>query len=108
MPRTVVPFAHRKNKVTRLIVPFLYENPGATINDVIDPDTGSPVEALYFYQGLRQNLIVQQRDDVKSGERGRPAKRWNLSKGERDRIRKQRNRAAKANEPVATPEPALV
>lgn len=100
MPRTVVPFAHRTNKVTRVIVPYLYENPGAQINDVIDPDTGKPVEALYFYQGLRQKLIVQQPDDVKSGLRGRPAKRWKLAKGERDRITKQRKREA-ARELVA-------
>lgn len=84
----------RDNKVTRLIVPALYDTPGLTINEIVDPKTNKPVEALYFYDALRAGLIEQQSDPVRTGRRGRPAKRWKLTKGTRDRVRKQRQREA--------------
>ena len=96
----------RDNKITRLIVPALYDTPGLTINEVVDPATGKPVEALYFYDALKANVIEQMDEPVRTGKRGRPAKRWKLTKATRDRVRKQRQRQAKVNEPVATPENA--
>lgn len=84
------------SKIERLIVPALYETPGLTINEIVDPNTGKPVEALYFYEALAQGVIVQQAEPVRTGKRGRPAKRWNLAKGTRDRIRRQRKREASA------------
>ena len=92
----------RDNKITRIILPALYETPGLTINEIVDPSTGKPVEALYFYdaakgEGTLENpvnpLIEQMAEPVRTGKRGRPAKRWKLTKGTRDRIRKQRKRA---------------
>lgn len=82
------------NKITRLIVPVLYDKPGSTINDVIDPKTGKPVEALYFYDALKAGVIEQLSEVVKTGKRGRPAKQWKLTKATRDRVRKQRKREA--------------
>ena len=98
----------RDNKITRLIVPALYDAPGTPIKQIVDPNTNKPVEALYFYEALRKGTLVQMEDDVRTGLRGRPAKRWKLSKSARDAERKRRQRAAKQQEPVATPEPALV
>jgi hypothetical protein len=101
----------RDNKITRLIIPALYDTPGLTINEVIDPKTESPVEALYFYEarGIDKDgnpkldsqgnpvkpLIEQMNDDVRTGRRGRPAKRWKLTKATRDQVRRARQRAAK-------------
>jgi hypothetical protein len=86
----------RTNKITRLIVPALYDTPGLTINEVIDPNTGKPVEALYFYDAETAGVIEKLNEPVRSGKRGRPANRWKLTKGTRDKVRKQRQRAAKA------------
>lgn len=87
----------RDNKITRVIVPALYDTPGLTINEIVDERTGNPVEALYFYDALRAGTIVQMDEPIRTGKRGRPAKRWKLSKSTRDRVRKQRQReAAKA------------
>lgn len=100
----------RDNKITRVIVPALYDTPGMTINEVVDERTGKPVEALYFYDALRAGVIEQQSEPVRTGKRGRPAKRWKLTKATRDRVRKQRQREAakQAEAKVApTPEPAL-
>lgn len=114
----------RDNKITRLIIPALYDTPGLTINEIVDPKTGKPVEALYFYsaRGLDKDgepvldkngepikpLIEQMDEPVRTGKRGRPAKRWKLTKATRDRVRKQRQREAEKNAPVATPEAAAV
>lgn len=106
----------RNNKTTRLILPALYDagSAGLTINEVVDPRTGNPVEALYFYDAANPEkndgkaLIEQTSEPVRTGERGRPARRWKLTKSTRDRITKQRKRAQQSAEPVATPEPALV
>lgn len=117
----------RDNKTTRLILPALFETPGLTINEIVDPKTGRPVEALYFYEarGINQDgtpkldkddnpvkpLIEQMDEPVRTGKKGRPAKRWKLTKSTRDRMLKQRKRAeAQAREASveATPEPALV
>lgn len=84
----------RDNKITRLIIPALFETPGLTINEIVDPNTGKPVEALYFYEGIKQGLIEQQAEPVRSGKRGRPAKRWKLTKSTRDKVRKAQKRAA--------------
>lgn len=102
----------RDNKINRLIIPALYDTPGLTINEVIDPNTGKPVEALYFYQALGfdkdgkpvldkdgnpvPTLIEQMDEPVRTGRRGRPAKRWKLTKATRDKVRRQRQRAAKS------------
>jgi len=107
----------RDNKITRVIIPALYDTPGLTINEIVDPRTNKPVEALYFYQarGLDKDgkpvldkdgepvtpLIEQMSEPVRTGKRGRPAKRWKLTKSTRDKVRKQRQRAAKADAQVA-------
>jgi hypothetical protein len=101
----------RDNKITRLIIPALYDTPGLTINEVIDPNTGNPVEALYFYEarGFDKDgnphldkdgqpvkpLIEVMPEPVRTGKRGRPANRWKLTKSVRDSERKRRQRAAK-------------
>jgi hypothetical protein len=85
----------RDNKVTRLIIPALYDTPGLTINEVVDSRTGKPVEALYFYDALKAGVIEQMDEPVRTGKRGRPARRWKLTKATRDRVRKQRQRAEK-------------
>lgn len=92
------------NKITRLIIPALYETPGLTIKEIVDPRTNKPVEALYFYEAARGEgtldepikPLIERREDVRTGERGRPAKRWYLTKAVRDAERKRRQRAAKA------------
>lgn len=95
----------RDNKITRLIIPALYDTPGLTINEIVDPRTGKPVEALYFYDAAKvedaqgnpvKPLIEQMTEPVRTGKRGRPAKRWKLTKATRDRVRKQRQRQADA------------
>jgi hypothetical protein len=102
----------RDNKITRLILPALYDagSAGLTINEVVDPRTGKPVEALYFYDAANPEkndgkaLIEQTTEPVRTGLRGRPARRWKLTKSTRDRITKQRKRAAakvEQAEPVA-------
>lgn len=97
----------RDNKITNLIIPALYETPGLSINEIVDPKTSKPVEALYFYDALRAGVIEQYAEPVRTGKRGRPAKRWKLTKATRDRVRRQRQReAAKSVEP--TTENALV
>jgi hypothetical protein len=118
----------RNNKITRVILPALYDTPGLSIPEVIDPATGKSVEALYFYaaqaggvevknkktgevkfHAFPEGKLIEQYDEpVRTGKPGRPARRWKLTKNTRDRIRRQRAREAKANELVATPEPALV
>jgi hypothetical protein len=110
----------RNNKITRVILPALFETPGLTINEIVDPRTGKPVEALYFYAAAAvedkdgnplKPVIEQTGEDVRTGKQGRPAKRWKLTKSTRDRMVKQAKReAAKAAEASveATPEPALV
>lgn len=112
---TAVKSKTRDNKITRLIIPALYDTPGLTINEIKDPTTGKPVEALYFYMALDGGhkvknkktgeerfvalpggqVIEQMPEPVRTGLRGRPAKRWKLTKATRDRVRKQRQRAAK-------------
>jgi translation elongation factor P/translation initiation factor 5A len=90
----------RDNKITRVILPALYNTPGLTINAVLDKD-GQPVKPL----------IEQMDEPVRTGKRGRPAKRWKLTKATRDKMRKQEKRAQEkvAEATVeATPEPALV
>lgn len=91
----------RNNKITRLIVPALYDTPGLTINEVVDPRTNKPVEALYFYDALEAGIIEQMPEPVRTGNRGRPAKRWKLTKATRDRVRKQRKRDEAKVQPVA-------
>lgn len=92
----------RDNKITRLILPALYDTPGLSIKEITDPRTNKPVEALYFYDAASPEkndgraLIEQMNEDVRTGLRGRPAKRWKLTKNTRDRIRRQRQRAEKA------------
>ena len=102
----------RNNKITRIILPALLDTPGLTINEIVDPRTGKPVEALYFYEarGLDKDgnprldkdgnpvkpLIEQMDEPVRTGERGRPAKRWRLTKATRDRLNRQRKRQAVA------------
>ena len=99
----------RDNKITRVIIPALYETPGLTINEIVDDRTGKPVEALYFYAAAdsEQNggkaIIEKMPEPVRTGRRGRPANRWKLTKAVRDAERKRRQRAAKAAE--KTPEP---
>jgi hypothetical protein len=99
----------RDNKVTRVILPALYNTPGLTINEIVDPRTGKPVEALYFYQargvdkdgnavldkdGQPVKPLIEQMDDVvRTGKPGRPAKRWKLTKATRDKMRKAEKRA---------------
>jgi hypothetical protein len=99
----------RDNKITRVILPALYNTPGLTINEIVDPERGKPVEALYFYQarGVDKDgnavldkdgqpvkpLIEQMDEPVRTGKRGRPAKRWKLTKATRDKMRKQEKRA---------------
>lgn len=83
------------NKITRLIIPALYEAPGTPAKEIIDPRTKKPVEALYFYEAERAGIIEKRGDDVKTGQRGRPARRWYLTRSQRDKTRKQRARAAK-------------
>lgn len=100
----------RDNKFTRLILPALYETPGLTINEIVDPTTGKPVEALYFYQasGFTKKgpildsegnpvkpLIEVMPEPVRTGKQGRPANRWKLTKSVRDAERKRRQRVAK-------------
>jgi hypothetical protein len=109
---TATPKKVRDNKITRLIVPALYDTPGLTINEVVDPNTGKPVEALYFYDAANPEkndgkpLIEQYADPVRTGKRGRPAKRWKLTKATRDRVRKQRQRDAKSEQPTPESVPA--
>lgn len=110
----------RDNKITRVILPALYENPGLTINDIVDPRTGKPVEALYFYDALKGTgtlenpvggVIEQMDEPVRTGKQGRPAKRYKLTKAQRDKMRRAQKRAqAKTAEAAVepTPEPALV
>jgi hypothetical protein len=86
----------RDNKITRLILPALFDAPGSTIKDVIDPRTGKAVEALYFYDAQRAGQIEQYDEPVRSGKRGRPAKRWKLTKNTRDKVRRARAKAEKA------------
>src|SRR5688500_17717235 len=83
----------RDNKITRLIIPALYDTPGLSIKEIVDPSTGKPVEALYFYDALRAGQIEQYDEPVRTGLRGRPAKRWKLTKNQRDRTRRARKRA---------------
>ena len=83
------------NKIHRYILPALYEAPGTPAKQIVDPRTGKAVEALYFYEAERQGLIEKRGDDVKTGQRGRPARRWYLTKATRDRLRKQAKRTAK-------------
>lgn len=102
----------RDNKITRLILPALYETPGLTINEIVDPATGKPVEALYFYDAANAEkqggkaLIEVMPEPVRTGNRGRPANRWKLTKSARDRIRKQRQRDAAPVEPTPEVAPA--
>lgn len=102
----------RDNKITRVILPALYDRPNTPIKEIVDPRTGKPVEALYFYDAANPEknggraLIEQSNEDVRTGKQGRPAKRWKLTKATRDRIRRQRQREA-AKSVEATPEPAL-
>jgi hypothetical protein len=98
----------RDNKITRLIVPALYDTPGLTIKEIVDPKTGKPVEALYFYDALKAGVVEQMDEPVRTGLKGRPAKKWKLTKGTRDKVRKARQRAAEKTAPKATPENAPV
>lgn len=104
----------RDNKITRLILPALYETPGLTINEIVDPATSKPVEALYFYDAANpvkcpngKALIEVMPERVRTGNRGRPANRWKLTKSARDRIRKQRQRDAETVEPTVEPTPEV-
>lgn len=96
------------NKITRLIVPALYDTPGLTINDIVDPNTGKPVEALYFYDALKAGVIEQLSEPVRTGKRGRPAKQWKLTKVTRDRVRKQRKRAEANAAKAVNVDPSVV
>lgn len=87
----------RDNKITRLIIPALYETPGLSIKEIVDPSTNKPVEALYFYDALRAGQIEQYDEPVRTGLRGRPAKRWKLTKNQRDRTRRAMKRAQAAS-----------
>lgn len=112
MPATATKTRKRDNKFTRLILPALYETPGLTINEIVDPRTGKPVEALYFYDAANPEknggkaLIEVTGEPVKTGLRGRPANRWKLTKSVRDAERKRRQREAARNAPQPTAENA--
>jgi hypothetical protein len=84
------------NKITRLIIPALFETPGLSIKEIQDPRTGKAVEALYFYDAERAGQIEKYDEPVRTGKRGRPAKRWKLTKNQRDRTRRAIAKAAKA------------
>jgi hypothetical protein len=86
----------RDNKITRLILPALFDTPGLSIKEIQDPRTGKPVEALYFYDAERAGQIEKMDEPVRTGLRGRPAKRWKLTKNTRDKVRRQRAKAEKA------------
>lgn len=100
----------RKSKIERVILPALLAagSEGLTIREMIDPKTGKQVEALYIYQAFGfdkdgqpltdpqgnpiKPLIEPLPEPVRTGKRGRPARRWKLNKATRDRLNRQRKR----------------
>ncbi len=99
----------RDNKITRVIVPALYANKaGLPINDVIDPNTGKPVEALYFYDAEKAGVIEKTNEPIRTGKRGRPAKVWKLTKATRDKLRKQEKRAEAKAAKAVNVDPSVV
>lgn len=96
----------RKSKIERVILPALLDAgaKGLTIKEMVDPVTNKPVEALYIYQAARgegesldtpvKPLIEALPEPVRTGSRGRPARRWKLTKATRDRLNKAAKRAS--------------
>lgn len=83
----------RNSQIEKHVLPFLFDNPGATIAEV-------GVHPQYIYTAVADGLVKDASDDVKSGRRGRPAKRYKLTDKARKQVKRDRAKAEQVEAPA--------
>jgi predicted ArsR family transcriptional regulator len=95
----------RQTKLETAIVPFLFDNPNSSAQEMADA-LNIKVQPVYLFEGINQE-VLRVSGKVESGKRGRPANRYSLTDKARKRVQRARAAAEKAAQAqVEVTEPA--